>query len=693
MGGSKQRFGLLVALVALALGLGLAPAAGAAPGDLDPTFGSGGLVTNSIGGGVDVQAQPDGKLVTAGSQGGCTEEGGESSCHSEFLVERYTETGGLDPSFGGGDGIATVSFGNDTQAADAVIVEPGGKLLVGGTTYDAATEENQFALARLNADGTPDMSFGGGDGKVSAPVPGVESLRSWSGGMALQPDGKVVLGAGGYVRELVGEFGEEWPIQHFVLARFTAGGAVDSSYGNGGIAIGPTGNMFGLAADASGRVLAAGWVNYQFSVVRFSASGSLDNTFAGDGVASMDLSPVGSKADDVLVQPDGKILVSGYGYGYAVARFEENGTPDPSFGGGDGVVMTFFGRPCCPLAAAISVARQADGRIVFAGQWTPDEDAFADEWGIGRLFPNGTPDGSFGSGGLVTNNIDGSAGDSNDASGVAIQPDGKIVAIGSSGYPNNDFALLRLLGGGNAPQPGYQHLLISKSGPGSGDVHGSELNCGGNCGADYAIGTTVSLSAFAEGGSSFTGWTTTSGDPGTCTGTTSPCEVTLSGDVDLVAHFGEGMSTPLRKLEVGAAGSGSGTVSSSPAGINCTVFCQAEFSDGTVVTLTATPAPGSVFAGWSGPSCPGTVPCQLTMSGDRSITATFTAAASGVSGGGQSQQPVLPPGIHPAPVPLPSAKPKPRKALHCRKGFKKKRVKGQVRCVKSKASHTRGRAS
>ena len=81
--------------------------------------------------------------------------------------------------------------------------------------------------------------------------------------------------------------------------------------------------------------------------------------------------------------------------------------------------------------------------------------------------------------------------------------------------------------------------------------------------------------------------------------------------------------TPLFELSVSRIGNGSGTVASTPTGINCGATCESAFPDNTLVTLTATPGEGSVFAGWSG-ACAGTGNCQVTMSEARAVTAGFT---------------------------------------------------------------------
>ena len=124
----------------------------------------------------------------------------------------------------------------------------------------------------------------------------------------------------------------------------------------------------------------------------------------------------------------------------------------------------------------------------------------------------------------------------------------------------------------------------------------------------------MTLTATASGGFAFNGW---SGD---CTGTSTTCIVTMSQARDVTADFGP----PTQLLTVTKAGSGSGTVTSDVAGINCGATCSASFADGTVVTLTAVRSLRLPFTGWSG-DCSGTGTCIVTMSVARNVTATFVA--------------------------------------------------------------------
>ena len=166
-------------------------------------------------------------------------------------------------------------------------------------------------------------------------------------------------------------------------------------------------------------------------------------------------------------------------------------------------------------------------------------------------------------------------------------------------------------------------LAVSKSGTGSGSVKSSPagIDCGSTCSASFTQGTVVTLTATPAAGSTFTGWS-----GGNCSGT-SACKVTLGADTTVTATFTR-LPPPPVTLTVVRAGSGGGTVTSSPAGIDCGSACSASFGEGTVVTLTATPAAGSTFTGWSGGGCSGTGACHVTLGSDTTVTATFTRLAA-----------------------------------------------------------------
>jgi FG-GAP-like repeat/Abnormal spindle-like microcephaly-assoc'd, ASPM-SPD-2-Hydin/Divergent InlB B-repeat domain len=155
-------------------------------------------------------------------------------------------------------------------------------------------------------------------------------------------------------------------------------------------------------------------------------------------------------------------------------------------------------------------------------------------------------------------------------------------------------------------------LKVTLAGGGQGSVTSSPagISCPSKCVFGFSDGTMVTLTAHAATGSVFTGWS------GACSGT-GMCSVTLSASESVTATF-----KLLFPLTVTLAGNGTGTVTSSPAGINCPTTCNATFASGTVIALTATAASGSAFAGWSG-ACGGTGSCSVTVSSSTSVTATF----------------------------------------------------------------------
>ena len=159
------------------------------------------------------------------------------------------------------------------------------------------------------------------------------------------------------------------------------------------------------------------------------------------------------------------------------------------------------------------------------------------------------------------------------------------------------------------------NLSIMKSGTGSGTVSSSPsgINCGSTCTAAYARGSSVTLYATPNSGNVFSGWS------GGCSGMGTTCNVAMNTNITVTATF-----TPSYNLSIMKSGTGSGTVSSSPSGINCGSTCTAAYAGGSSVTLYATPNSGNVFSGWSG-GCSGMgTTCNVAMNTNTTVTATFT---------------------------------------------------------------------
>lgn len=158
-------------------------------------------------------------------------------------------------------------------------------------------------------------------------------------------------------------------------------------------------------------------------------------------------------------------------------------------------------------------------------------------------------------------------------------------------------------------------LVVGGSGDGTIASRPPGIDCGTTCALSLGSGTTVTLTATPGSGATFSGW------GGACSGT-SPCTVTMDGPKAVTANFGAG-APELVALGVGKTGNGG--ITSSPAGIDCGGACNASFANGTRVALTATPATGWTFAGWSG-ACSGTGSCTLVVESPKAVAATFTEA-------------------------------------------------------------------
>lgn len=167
---------------------------------------------------------------------------------------------------------------------------------------------------------------------------------------------------------------------------------------------------------------------------------------------------------------------------------------------------------------------------------------------------------------------------------------------------------------------GNAMLTVSRDGNGSGSVTSSPpgIECGSDCSESYASGSSVTLTATPAPGSTFTGWS------GECSGT-GPCTVTLAGAASVTATF----SITEYALTVERTGTGVGTVTSSPAGIDCGSDCTESLREGAQLILTATSGPDGIFAGWGGGVCMDTATtCVVTLDQARTVTAEFTCTGS-----------------------------------------------------------------
>jgi uncharacterized delta-60 repeat protein len=230
-----------------------------------------------------------------------------------------------------------------------------------------------------------------------------------------------------------------------------AAGDLDPTFGNGGKVVIPThGLIYDMAIQQDGKLVAAGYSTNGFSLIRCNSDGSLDTTFGNGGFAINDFSlPVLSLPTQIVLQPDGKILLGGWGgasgitIGFALARYNTDGTLDQTFGTHGKVVTSFGGFQDEIWGLAV----QPDGKIVASGRAGFPGAGFL--FAVARYNSDGSLDTSFGTGGKFTHNFsDPRAYDVaiQSASEVAIQKDGKIVVTGTTlAYPTfYDFVTVRL---------------------------------------------------------------------------------------------------------------------------------------------------------------------------------------------------------------------------------------------------------
>jgi len=396
----------------------LAAPASAAPGDLDSTFASGGVKMIGFGDPAvaeDVAIQEDGKIVMAGY----AVVGGDD----DFAVARLKPGGTRDSTFSG-DGRRTTPMGTGHGVGLAVATQPDGRIVVVGYASNATGEA--FAIGRFKPNGSLDPTFSS-DGK---------KLVDFGGGydeandVAIQPDGRIVVV--GYDDDGVGTD------DSFAIARLRPNGSLDDTFSGDGKKT----TQFGMGVDIAnavavqedGDIVVAGYRDggLRMAVARYTPNGHMDSTFGTGGLVSTGIGSGADLAEAVAIQDDGRIVIAGAtdngtDMDFAVIRLRRRGARDNDFDG-DGAKATDLGTG---NETAYGVGISDDGKIVVSGSASPDP-----EMGVVRYLPDGSEDPTFGVGGIVTNPF----GDGRD---LAIQSDGKVVVVGSTGGATDDFLVVR----------------------------------------------------------------------------------------------------------------------------------------------------------------------------------------------------------------------------------------------------------
>jgi uncharacterized delta-60 repeat protein len=427
-----------------------------ADGRLDPGFGTGGKVLAKLG-----FASCGGQAVVRQPDGKLVVGGfvGDyPAVGTAFLLARYNANGTLDASFGNGGRVAT-SGGGETKVEDVVLL-PDGKMIAVG--YRLLPNPVQIRLVRYASNGSIDTTYGTA-GKVTANLVG----GSIPGRAVLLPDGKLLL-----VGSILNSVG---PSYQGLVQRYNADGTLDMTFATGGQAIvdfpGMGEELRSLNVEADGRFYATGIASDQsiptpdyeqdFLTVHFNADGSVDTAFGTNGFVTEEFGVEGSYAEQGLsavLQPDGKLVTAGFsGYHGALARYNADGSLDTTFANG--------GKRIVDHTSAYELLLQPDGKLVMAGHRSRGAES---EFIITRLHPDGRLDATFTPCALAHTSFGADA--NAQVWDALLQPDGKIVVVGWT-EPSGGLAMARY---GTAAPLGCQVVTSGRSSLGIRDRDGHE---------------------------------------------------------------------------------------------------------------------------------------------------------------------------------------------------------------------------
>lgn len=418
-----------VAIIGVLLSVLVIGEATALPGDLDVTFGGDGVVYTTFhrsARATGVALQPDGKIVAVGASGL-----GFRGRDSRFAITRFLADGNPDQTFGG-DGRITTNLSARADVATDVVIQADGKIVVTGRS---GGKGGRFGVVRYKSDGSLDATFGG-DGIVLTDFTAGDDIAS---AVALQSDGKIVV-AGTY-RE--GFFANS----RFALARYLTDGSLDPAFSVDGTVTADftskRDSANGMTIQADGKILVVGraaGARGRFALVRFELDGVPDSTFGTSGKVMTNFTKREDAAADVAIQSDGKLVVVGvsgffFSERFTLARYTPEGLLDDTFSG-DGRVRSNFG-------VARAVVLQTDGKIVVSGYGFVGGSGCETGAMLSRFTTTGAPDESFGEDGTTATSFNVAS----DAQDLVVQPDGAIVVAGGANFCGfkSTFAVLRYL--------------------------------------------------------------------------------------------------------------------------------------------------------------------------------------------------------------------------------------------------------
>jgi uncharacterized delta-60 repeat protein len=338
-------------------------------GSLDTSFGNGGKVTTGFNGGSDeaysVVLTSDNKIIV----GGVVATGSDSNNYNDdFALAKYTADGGLDTSFGN-NGLVTTDFNGRFDNAFSVVLTSCDKIIVGGVVKTGPDSDNfDFALAQYNIDGSLDTTFGTG-GKVTTDFNGGDDIAY---SVVLTSDDKIIVG--GYASTDSNSNNRD-----FALAKYNVNGGLDPSFGTGGKVTtdfnGGSDEAYSVVLTSDDKIIVGGYAvdtntGYRdFALARYSADGGLDPSFGTGGKVTTDFNGGSDEAYSVVLTSDDKIIVGGYAesfltINFALAKYNNDGSLDTNFGS-NGKVTTDFSGSIQDIAR--SVVLTSDDKIIVGG--------------------------------------------------------------------------------------------------------------------------------------------------------------------------------------------------------------------------------------------------------------------------------------------------------------------------------------
>jgi uncharacterized delta-60 repeat protein len=357
-------------------------------GTLDTGFGMSGVVSSLFGNSTsqeafDVAIQSDGKIVVVGA----ARPSSATGLGTDYAAARFNADGSRDVSFNGGNTVF-VDFIGAPDRASRVLLQPDGRIILAGlatTVYTSSTDDTDFAVVRLSADGALDTSFGNA-GRATADM---EQL-DFGYAAALQSDGKIVVGGRVSINR-----GDE---SDTGFARFNANGSLDTTFGTAGTTIIDLSANWDEAVDLvvqpDDRIVAAvsssNVGDFEFGVLRLNTDGSRDAGFGANGWITRSIGPTDDTPSALAIQSDGRIVVLGTVVTGSLtadysdigfARFTSAGAVDTTFASDGAMTVDYFSS----RDSGADLLIQSDGKIVGAGAAV--ESLFSTRAALVRIFP------------------------------------------------------------------------------------------------------------------------------------------------------------------------------------------------------------------------------------------------------------------------------------------------------------------